>query len=318
MPCTDAPGLDNLALSGYKEGMGMSTKPLAIDAPDTTGDRDPVCGMTVQAESPHQTTFAGTTYRFCSAGCLAKFKAAPQRSGAVKAVGPADAPRPAPAASEYTCPMHPEVRRSGPGACPKCGMALEPVHISSPAGKVEWTCPMHPQIARDAPGSCPICGMALEPRTVRLGAEENPELVDMRRRFWVALALTALLILMMLGEFLPGQPLHRLLPMPAVNWIELILATPVVLGCGWPFLVRFWQSLIHRSPNMFTLIGLGVTVAYTYSLAAVLAPSIFPASFRDASGSVGTYFEVAAVIVTLVLLGQVLELQARSQTSAAI
>src|SRR5262249_34648263 len=177
---------------------------------------------------------------------------------------------------------------------------------------------MHPQIARDAPGSCPICGMALEPRTVRLGAEENPELVDMRRRFWVALALTAPLILMMLGEFLPGQPLHRLLPMPAVNWIELILATPVVLGCGWPFLVRFWQSLIHLSPNMFTLIGLGVTVAYTYSLAAVLAPSIFPASFRDASGSVGTYFEVAAVIVTLVLLGQVLELQARSQTSAAI
>jgi Cu+-exporting ATPase len=177
---------------------------------------------------------------------------------------------------------------------------------------------MHPQIVRNGPGSCPICGMALEPRTVSLADEGNPELVGMRRRFWISVALTAPLVLMMLGTFLPGQPLHRLLPMAAISWVEVFLATPVVLWGGWPFFVRGWQSIVHRSPNMFTLIGLGVGVAFVYSMAAVLMPDLFPASFRDSTGRVGTYFEAAAVIVTLVLLGQVMELKARSQTSAAI
>jgi len=177
---------------------------------------------------------------------------------------------------------------------------------------------MHPQIVRDKPGSCPICGMALESRTVSLSQGENPELLDMRRRFRVSAALTAPLVLMMVGAFLPGQPIHQWLPMPAATWAELLLATPVVLWGGWPFIVRFGQSLVHRSPNMFTLIGLGVGVAYLYSLAAALLPGLFPAPFLDASGHVGTYFEAAALIVTLVLLGQVMELNARSQTSAAI
>jgi Cu+-exporting ATPase len=177
---------------------------------------------------------------------------------------------------------------------------------------------MHPQIVSDAPGNCPICGMALEPRSVSLSDGDNPELADTRRRFQVCVALSTPLVLMMVGAVLPGQPIHGLVPMSVASWIELALATPVVLWGGWPFFVRFWQSLVNRSPNMFTLIGLGVAVAYTYSLTAVLVPRLFPASFRDPSGRVGTYFEAAAVIVTLVLLGQVMELKARSQTSAAI
>ena len=177
---------------------------------------------------------------------------------------------------------------------------------------------MHPQVVRDAPGNCPICGMALEPRTLSLADEENPELTDMRRRFWVSAVLSAPLVLMMVGMMLPGQGMHGLIPAPVAGWIEFLLATPVVLWGGWPFFARFWQSLVNRSPNMFTLIGLGVAVAYLFSVAAVTIPEFFPASFRDAHGRVGTYFESAAVIVTLVLLGQVLELKARSQTSAAI
>jgi Cu+-exporting ATPase len=177
---------------------------------------------------------------------------------------------------------------------------------------------MHPQIVRDAPGSCPICGMALEPRTITAEQPENPELVDMRRRFRVAVALTAPLVLMMLSALVPGQSLHHLLPIAATGWIELALAAPVVLWCGWPFLVRGWRSIVDRSPNMFTLIALGMAVAFLYSVATVVTPGLFPASFRDASGRLGTYFEAAAVIVTLALLGQVLELQARGRTSSAI
>ena len=281
-------------------------------------ERDPVCGMKVRPDSPHHTTFEGKAYWFCCAGCLANFTADPRRylSAADGAAPPAAAR--ALESDEYTCPMHPEVRQKGPGSCPKCGMALEPVHAAAPATKTEWTCPMHPEIVRDAPGHCPICGMALEPRTVTLAEEENPELVDMRRRFWISAALTTPLVLMMLGSLLPGQPIHRLIPMSVANWAELLLAAPVVAWGGWPFFVRFQQSLVNRSPNMFTLIGLGVAVAFLYSLAAVLVPGVFPASFRDASGHVGTYFEAATVIVTLVLLGQVMELKARSHTSAAI
>jgi len=294
----------------------MSTHPQPASVPDATKERDPVCGMTVSPDSPHQTTYRGHSYRFCSAGCLAKFNADPE--GYLAPKKEASEPVAIPVAAEYTCPMHPEIRQPGPGACPKCGMALEPVHVAAPAVKTEWTCPMHPQIVRDAPGTCPICGMALEPRTITLEDEENPELIDMHRRFWVCVVLSAPLVLMMIGALLPGQAIHGLIPMSVAGWIELLLATPVVLWGGWPFFVRFWQSLVNRSPNMFTLIGLGVAVAYLFSVAAVVMPELFPASFRDASGRVGTYFESAAVIVTLVLLGQVLELRARSQTSAAI
>ena len=294
----------------------MTTHPHSASVLDATKERDPVCGMTVRPDSPHQSTYAGHTYHFCSAGCLAKFTADPERYLAPKK----EVVRPpaTPVAAEYTCPMHPEIRQPRPGACPKCGMALEPVHVAAPAVKTEWTCPMHPQVVRDAPGNCPICGMALEPRTHSLAEEENPELTDMRRRFWVSAILSAPLVLMMVGMMLPGQGMHGLIPAPVAGWIEFLLATPVVLWGGWPFFARFWQSLVNRSPNMFTLIGLGVAVAYLFSVAAVTIPEFFPASFHDAHGRVGTYFESAAVIVTLVLLGQVLELKARSQTSAAI
>ena len=180
----------------------------------------------------------------------------------------------------------------------------------------EWTCPMHPQVVRPGPGNCPICGMALEPRAITAGEVENPELADMTRRLVVSAALTAPLVLFMIAEVLPGRPLHGL--MARLPWIELVLATPVVLWGGWSFLVRGWESIVHRSPNMFTLIALGVSVAWLDSMAAVLVPGFFPDSFRAANGRVGTYFEAAAVIVTLVLVGQVLELRARGRTSAAI
>jgi Cu+-exporting ATPase len=195
---------------------------------------------------------------------------------------------------------------------------LEPTIVTGPKQKIEYTCPMHPQIVRDAPGSCPICGMALEPRTVTLEEERNPELVDMSRRFWVSVGLSIPLLVIAMSEVLAGNLIERAISMRTIVWIQLALATPVVLWGGWPFFVRAWQSIVNRSLNMFTLIGLGVAVAYVYSLIAALAPQIFPASFRDATGNVPVYFEAAAVITTLVLLGQVLELKARSATSTAI
>src|SRR5687768_2493309 len=186
---------------------------------------------------------------------------------------------------------------------------LQPAVAPQPAppagGKTEWTCPMHPEIVRDAPGSCPICGMALEPRTVTLEEGPNPELADMTRRFWISAALSAPLLVGAMAGVLPP-------------WLELALATPVVLWGAWPFFERAWSSVVNRSLNMFTLIGLGVAVAYGYSVVATIAPQLFPPGFRDGMGEVGVYFEVASVIVTLVLLGQVLELKARGQTSAAI
>jgi Cu+-exporting ATPase len=220
----------------------------------------------------------------------------------------------------YTCPMDPEVRQSGPGTCPKCGMALESAEPATPLTRTEWTCPMHPEVVQDGPGSCPKCGMALEPRTFSAEEEENPELVSMRRRFWVSVVLTIPLVTIAMGGLIPGfKAFLESLALPNVwGWVELGLATPVVLWGGWPFLVRGVQSVIRRSLNMFTLICLGVSVAYIYSVIAKLFPEIFPASFRDASGNVGVYFEAAAFIVTLVLMGQVLELRARSQTGAAI
>jgi Cu+-exporting ATPase len=197
-------------------------------------------------------------------------------------------------------------------------MALEPVEPIAASSKTEWTCPMHPEIVRDAPGSCPICGMSLEPKTASLEEEENPELVDMTRRFKVSVVLSVPLIYIAMGGYIPAISPEKFIPMEMLKWIELILATPVVLWGGWPFFVRGWKSIVTWNPNMFTLIGLGVAIAYVYSLVAALFPGMFPAAFRSSNGEVGTYFEAAAVITTLVLLGQVLELRARSKTGAAI
>ena len=216
----------------------------------------------------------------------------------------------------YTCPMHPEVRQRGPRNCPKCGMTLEPVMAAGP--RTEWTCPMHPQIVREAPGSCPICGMALEPRTVGPVEGPDPDLVDMTRRFWIGLVLTLPLLAFVMGDMLPGQPLRHLIPGRFSAWLQLVLATPVVLWAGWPFFERGRASIVNRSLNMFTLIALGTGMAYVYSVIGTVAPGLFPASFRTHGGEVGLYFEAASVITVLVLLGQVLELRARSQTSSAI
>ena len=274
---------------------------------------DPVCGMTISPDDAvGHADYKGQTYYFCSESCLESFRATPDAFLGERPPVPVTA---ADVEREYTCPMDPEVRQKGPGACPKCGMALEPVDIT-PLTKTEWTCPMHPEIVRDEPGSCPICGMALEPRTVTR-EEKNPELEDMTRRFWWSAGITLPILAFMVSEFLPGQPLQALLPHGWLNWILLALATPVVLWGGWPFFVRGWASVVNRHLNMFTLIALGVGTAYVYSVIATLAPDLFPDSFRM-MGQVAVYFEPAAVIVALVLLGQVLELRARSRTSAAI
>jgi len=283
------------------------------------------------ATAKHLYQHNGKSFYFCCAGCVEKFKADPAKyleakprpSGLVtlgSAPAVASPTRPQveerkPAAAAYVCPMCPEVRESKPGACPSCGMALEP-EVPVASTRTEYTCPMHPEIVRDVPGYCPICGMALEPRTVAAAQEENPELSDMTRRFWISLALTVpLMAIAMVAMFsMPGH-LFRGAMLP---WLELALATPVVLWCGWPFLQRFWTSLVNRSPNMFTLIGMGTGVAYVYSVAATLAPNLFPVSLRGMNGYPDVYFEAAAAITTLVLLGQVMELRARSRTGAAI
>jgi Cu+-exporting ATPase len=214
--------------------------------------------------------------------------------------------------------MHPEVRQTDPSACPKCGMALDPESVPMAATRTQYTCPMHPEIERDAPGDCPICGMALEPVTVTVEEQENPELVDMSRRFWVSAVLTLPLLVIAMGGMIPGLSFEWIGSPRTLAWLELALATPVVLWGGWPFFQRGWASLVNRHLNMFTLIALGTGVAYAYSVIATSAPDLFPEAFRDASGRVAVYFEAAAMIVTLVLVGQVMELRARHRTGAAI
>ncbi len=273
------------------------------DAPGTGATvRDVVCGMTVDpAKTPHRHDHAGETFYFCSAGCVRKFAADPAKYRAASHVAEGHGPdlvqlsmpgmTPAPAASRqatatatdgqiYTCPMHPEVRQIGPGSCPKCGMALEPAEITA--------------------------------------EEDTTELRDMQRRFWISLVFTAPLFVIAMADMLPGQPLAALLSPAQWPWLQFALATPVVLWGGWPFFVRGWNSVVSRQLNMFTLIALGVGAAYLESVVATLLPGIFPESFRGHHGEVATYFESAAVIISLVLFGQVLELRARSQTSSAI
>lgn len=220
---------------------------------------------------------------------------------------------------KYVCPMCPGVESSAPEACPKCGMALEPASPVLNKPSVQYTCPMHPEVVQDEPGECPKCGMALEPIAAAV-QEENPELVDMTRRFWIGAVLTVPVLILAMAMYLPGAgpALERAIPVQISRWLELAFATPVVLWSGWPFFQRAWKSVVTRNLNMFTLIGVGVGAAYAYSVVATLAPGIFPAAFRDAAGQVGVYFEVAAVIVVLVLLGQVLELRARERTGGAL
>jgi Cu+-exporting ATPase len=287
----------------------------------------------------------GKNYYFCCAPCAEKFQADPPkylaatppgRSAGLVMLGasksavpgghdlhiqeegkPLASPRAAAEGVAYVCPMCPEVRENQAGACPSCGMSLEP-DLPLASTRTDYTCPMHPEIVRPVPGACPICGMTLEPRTVTRSTQENPELGDMTRRFWVSLALTAPLMLLDMYHMMPGLGVHATSEGGALSWIELALATPVVLWGGLPFFPRFWRSLINRSPNMFTLIGMGTGAAYAYSVTATLAPGLFPSSPPNLRGFPNLYFEAAAAITTLVLLGQVVELRARSRTSAAI
>ncbi|MCG7362447.1 heavy metal translocating P-type ATPase [Roseomonas sp. ACRSG] len=241
--------------------------------------RDPVCGMAVDpAKTPHHAQHHGTAFHFCSAGCKSKFEADP---GKYLKAEKAAAPTAAEKAAIYTCPMHPEIRQQGPGSCPICGMALEPLEITAEA----------------AP---------------------NAELADMTRRFWIGLVLTLPILVLEMGAHIPGLGIHELVPPRVSVWVQFLLGTPVVLWAGWPFFVRGWQSFRNRSLNMFSLIALGTGAAYLYSLVATFAPGVFPEGFRGMDGTVAVYFEAAAVITVLVLLGQVLELRAREQTGGAI
>ncbi len=282
---------------------------------------DPVCGMEVNAATAAgKYDYHGETYLFCNPHCMERFKAEPEKF--LKSSTETEGERKNTSestAGNYVCPMDPEVRENKPGPCPKCGMALEPEFSSPfPVTKTEYTCPMHPEIVRQEPGSCPICGMALEPRTVTLEEEANPELVDMTRRFWICVVLSIPVLFLAMSEMIPGQPVQQAVSVRSLIWFQLLLATPVVLWGGWPFFQRGWTSVLNRSPNMFTLIAIGVGAAYLYSLCATLFPDLFPDTFRGHGGEVEIYFEAAAVITTLVLLGQVLELRARSRTSSAI
>ena len=247
---------------------------------------DPICGMAVDAATAiHKHEYKGQDYHFCSAHCLTKFREDPAKyviSGSTR-----------------TRPKHAESTLADAGAV--------------------YTCPMHPEVIRDQPDACPICGMDLEPQTVTSEEEEvSPELVDMTRRFWISLALTLPVFVLAMSEMIPGWSIRQWLPGRLFVWIQLALTTPVVLWAGWPFFQRGWISLVNRHLNMFTLIALGTGTAYVYSLVAAVFPSMFPTSFRGAGGDVPVYFESAAVIITLVLLGQVLELRARRRTNSAI
>ncbi len=256
---------------------------MAAAPPAGTGHIDPVCGMTVQPEraaGSHQ--YEGNTYYFCAPSCLDKFRADP---------------------AHYLLP--PEQRR--------------PKLLSVPTGAVvEYICPMDPEVLETKPGACPICGMALEPKVVSLEEGPNPELEDMSRRFWISVGPALLVMILAMGDMIPGQPFHGVMSTAGRNWIQLILATPVVLWAGWPFFQRAWISVVGRAPNMFTLIGIGTGAAYLYSALATLAPTVLPDSFHTHDGAVPVYFEAAAMITVLVLLGQVLELRARSRTSSAM
>ncbi|HCT14174.1 MAG TPA: heavy metal translocating P-type ATPase [Corynebacterium nuruki] len=294
---------------------------------DTPTVTDPVCGMTIHPEDAAATgEYGGRTYYFCSEHCHRQFTADPEKYVTDSST----------ATGVYVCPMHPEVHQVGPGTCPKCGMDLVPeagsaahadqphthpatpasaAHTSSPTD-VEYTCPMHPEIRQIGPGTCPKCGMSLEPVTTTADTGPDPALTDMTRRFWIAVALAVpVMVLSMVFPMVPAW--EHLIPVAASQWIQFVLATPVVLWAAAPFFRRGWQSLRNRSLNMFTLVSMGTGAAYLYSVVALLFPGIFPETVYT-HGRPEVYFEASAVIVALVALGQVLELRARASTSGAI
>ena len=272
--------------------------------------KDPVCGMTVKADTPHRMMHDGREVLFCSAGCRTKFEADPTRylkaatpAAASCCSGGAKASGHVPQTDDHA--HHRQHDRATTSA---------PASVVSTGSK--WTCPMHPEIVRDGPGSCPICGMALEPMMPTADAGPNPELRDMNRRFWIGLALALPVLVLEMGRHFLN--IDSLVPPHINGWIQFALATPVVLWAGWPFFERGWASLVSRNLNMFTLIALGTSVAWSYSVVAIFFPDAFPLAFKDAHGQVALYFEAAAVITVLVLLGQVLELGARERTGGAI
>lgn len=290
--------------------MPSQTNPFQIVAAKTV--KDPVCGMPVDPKTvAHKSAHKGSDYFFCCGGCKTKFDVNPDRY-----LHPSpDLPMATAAQGvEYTCPMDPEIKQIGPGACPKCGMALEPATLQLPATRLEYTCPMHPEVVRNEPGTCPICGVALERREV-LGEEPNEEFAAMKRRFAVSAALTAPLLALMILDLVPEWPFAS---STAVRWLQFALASPVVIWGGRPFFERGWASVVNRHLNMFTLIALGTGISYLFSVVALLFPALVPTGFGGAHGQPALYFEPAAVIVTLVLLGQVLELRARRQTGSAL
>jgi len=286
---------------------------------------DPVCSMYVTKDSDFKSEFNSKNYYFCSQKCQRKFDLSPAEYIKKECCGHCDLDEDAPVkgvthadhSAIYTCPMHLEIEQVGPGNCSKCGMALELKDIPLVQSKTQYTCPMHPEILQDEPGNCPKCGMTLEPTVVTI-EEDNPELDDMTRRFkWSAVLAIPVFLLAMITDLTP-QWLPAGLSMQSVQWIEFLLGSPVIVWGGWPFYVRAVQSVRTWNLNMFTLIGLGVSVAYVYSIIAMFIPNLFPPKMMTEDSVVHVYFEAAAVIVTLVLLGQVLELRARSQTNTAI
>jgi len=288
---------------------------------------DPICGMTVDKETALHAERDGQMYYFCSEHCRKQFLAGAEPANVAESSccccehhGHGESKPEPSSAARYFCPMCPGVESDKPGNCPKCGMALEQnaaATIASASGKIIFTCPMHPEVQQDHPGNCPKCGMALEAETISAMEEENPELADMTRRFWIGAALALPVFLLAMAHMIPSLGHESWVTGNTSRWIQFILATPVVLWAGWPFFQRGWTSLVTRHLNMFTLIAIGIGTAYLFSAVVMLVPGAFPISFAT-DGKVGIYFEAAAVIVVLVLLGQVLELRARSKTGSAI
>ena len=278
--------------------------------------RDPVCGMEVDPQNAAASAVRnGETFYFCSQHCRDEFLT-PSASSVAEQSHHEKAAAARKAAKKYFCLMCEGIESDTPGSCPKCGMAVGRNLAYHEPAKTIYTCPMHPQIEQDHPGNCPICGMTLEPKNAGAGSEEeNAELRDMTRRLWIGGALTLPVFLIAMAHLLPNAPTW--VDSDPSRWIQFVLSTPVVLWAGWPFFVRGWQSLVNRSLNMFTLIAMGIAVAWLYSAIVMLARGVFPPSFQN-HGKIGVYFEAAAVITVLVLVGQVLELRARSRTGNAI
>jgi P-type Cu+ transporter len=315
----------------------MKTSTLHVGKVKTMA-RDPICGMEVDERSALKAERNGQTFYFCSEHCRTKFLKEPNSPPKDSSAHDCCAPKhdhhkhnhqsrdqdfasvKISSAAKYFCPMCPGVESDQPGDCPKCGMALErnPAWIDLNPAKVIYTCPMHPEVEQDHPGSCPKCGMALEPKEITSATEDaTSELRDMSCRFWVGLVLSVPVLLLAMVHLVPGLHLEHYISAPTNNWIQFALSTPVVLWAGWPFFVRGWRSVRTWNLNMFTLIALGVATAYAFSVVAVLFPQLLPASYKQ-HGAVPVYFEAAAIIVVLVLLGQLLEAKARSRTNSAI